>query len=86
MTMSRFLKPTLTDELLAFVNKNWGDGTLFATPSEFVSDLLLQRKLQVEASRMRDAILDGYEDAIAGRTLEFKGNLRELLEQCSQEL
>ncbi len=59
MTMSRFHKLTLTDELLAFVNDNCGDGTLYATPSEFVRDLLRQRKLQMEPAHVRDAILEG---------------------------
>lgn len=34
---------------------------------------------QIEAARIRDAILNGYRDLLAGRTVPFKGNLRELL-------
>jgi hypothetical protein len=33
--MSSTLNLSLTDELRALVNKNSGDGTLYATPSEF---------------------------------------------------
>jgi hypothetical protein len=36
-------------------------------------DLLRQRKLQAEAQQARESIVAGYRDAIAGRTVEFKG-------------
>jgi antitoxin ParD1/3/4 len=78
--MSSTLRILLTGELRAFVNANSGDGTLYATPSEFVRYLLLQQKSRQEAATARDAILDGYQDAIAGRTHEFKGDLTGLLE------
>jgi antitoxin ParD1/3/4 len=77
--MANTLNLSLTDELRAFIDANCGDGTLYATPSEFVRDLLRQRKLQDEAQRVRDSIVAGYQDAIAGRTMEFKGDLRRLL-------
>ena len=38
--MARTLKLSLTDELRDFIDRNCGDGTLYATPSEFVRDLL----------------------------------------------
>ncbi len=79
--MPHSLNLSLTDELRAFVDENCGDGTLFATPSEFVRDLLRQRKAQVEAAEIRDAIVAGYEDAIAGRTVTYDGNLRALLRE-----
>ena len=58
--MANTLILSLTDELRAFVDRNCGDGTLYATPSEFVPDLLRQRKLQLESAAARDAILAGY--------------------------
>lgn len=82
--MPSTLNLSLTDELRAFVDENCGDGTLYATPSEFVRDLLRQRKLLIEAERARDAILDGYQDAIAGRTVRFDGNLRRLIAQADK--
>lgn len=82
--MANTLNLSLTDELRAFVDQNCGDGTLYATPSEFVRDLLRQRKLQIEAAQARDAILEGYQDAIAGRTIEFDGNLRKLLKKAGK--
>ena len=66
----------LTDELRAFIDENCGDGTLYSSPSEFVRDLIRQRKRQIETENIRHAIIDGYQDAIAGRTLEFQGDLR----------
>jgi antitoxin ParD1/3/4 len=82
--MANTLNLSLTDELRAFIDENCRDGTLYATPSEFVRDLLRQKKRQAEAERSRDAILDGYQDAIAGRTVQFNGNLRSLLKKASK--
>jgi len=82
--MANTLNLSLTDELRAFVNENCGDGTLYATPSEFVRDLLRQRKMQGEAAKARDAIHEGYQDAIAGRTVKFDGDLRRLLKKAGK--
>lgn len=79
--MSSTLNLSLTDELRAFVNENSGDGTLYATPSEFVRDLLRRQKQRQEAAEIRDAIIEGYHDAIEGRTHEFKGDLKSLLKK-----
>ena len=79
--MSSSINLSLTDELRAFVDANSGDGTLYATPSEFVRDLLRQQKVRQEAAAARDAILEGYEDAVAGRSVPFKGDLRSLLKK-----
>jgi len=38
--MARSINLPLTDELLAFLDENSGDGTLFSTPSEFVRALI----------------------------------------------
>ena len=77
--MASSLNLSLTDELRAFVDQNSGDGTLYATPSEFVRDLLRRQKLREEAASARDAIIEGYQDAIAGRTVAFSGDLKRLL-------
>ncbi|MEX0791996.1 MAG: hypothetical protein WD045_02595 [Pirellulaceae bacterium] len=79
--MAHFLRLSLTDELRTFIDENCGDGTLYATPSEFVCDLLRQKKQQIEAAGLRTAILEGYQDAIQGRTVPFEGDLRSLLEK-----
>ena len=79
--MANTLNLSLTDELRAFIDANCGDGTTYATPSEFVRDLLRQKKLQLEASQAREAIVAGYQDAIEGRVAAFDGNLRNLLKK-----
>ena len=81
--MSSTLNLSLTDELRAFVDQNSGDGTLYATPCEFVRDLLREKKQRLEAARIRDALLEGYRDATAGRTVEYKGDLRSLLRKSN---
>lgn len=82
--MANSLNLSLTDELRAFVDQNSGDGTLYSTPSEFVRDILRRHKAQQEAAAVRDAILEGYQDAIAGRTVEFKGNLKGMLKKVGK--
>ena len=82
--MGSTLNLSLTDELRAFIEENCGDGTLYATPSEFVRDLLRQKKIQTEAAQVRNAIIEGYEDAIAGRTVAFDGDLRSLLKKAGK--
>ena len=75
--MSSSLNLTLTDELRAFIDRNCGDGTLYATPTEFMRDVLREKKQSLEADELRIGILEGYQDAIAGRTTKFSGNLKE---------
>lgn len=77
--MANSLNLSLTDELRAFIDANCGDGTLYATPSEFVRDVLRRHKAQQEAAQVRDAIIEGYQDAISGRTVAFEGDLKALL-------
>lgn len=81
--MGRSLNLALTDELRAFVDQNSGDGTLYATPSEFVRDLLREKKERMEASKIRDGILEGYQDAIQGRLTPWRGNMQEILTRPS---
>jgi antitoxin ParD1/3/4 len=73
---------SLTDELRAFIDENSGDGTLYATPSEFLRDLLREKKNRLEAAAVREAILDGYQDLIEDRVVEFKGDLRQAMKEA----
>ena len=79
--MSTSINLSLTDELCAFLDANTGEGTLYATPSEFVRDLLRQQMSRQEAAAAREAILEGYQDAMEGRTHPFKDDLRGLLKK-----
>jgi len=81
--MATTLNLSLTDALRAFVDQNSGDGTLYATPSEFVRDVLREKKERLEAAQIRDAILDGFQDAIQGRTVSYRGNLRQLMKKAA---
>jgi antitoxin ParD1/3/4 len=78
--MARSINLSLTDELRAFLDENSGDGTLFSTPSEFVRDLIRSRKDRQDAAALREAVLEGYMDARDGRTHEYTGDLRAMLE------
>lgn len=82
--MANSLNLSLTDKLRAFIDQNSGDGTLYATPSEFVRDIIRRHKLQGEAAQVRDAILEGYRDAIEGRTTPFQGDLKALLKKTKK--
>jgi antitoxin ParD1/3/4 len=73
--MSSSINLSLTDELRAFIDRNSGDGSLYATASEFLRDVLREKKERMEAAEMRDAILEGYRDLAEGRVVEFKGDL-----------
>ena len=82
--MPKSLNLSLTDELHAFVDRNCGDGTLFSTPAEFLRAVLREKKDRMEAAAARDAILEGYEDLIEGRFVEYKGDLRATLKEAKR--
>lgn len=48
---------------------------------EFMRDVLREKKLRLEAAKIRAGILEGYQDAIAGRTTKFSGNLKDDMAQ-----
>ena len=77
--MGSTLNLSLTDELRAFVDGQSGDGTLYATPSEYVRDLIRKHKLQKEADRLRVGVIEGLQDATEGRAQQFKGSVRDLM-------
>lgn len=79
--MARSINLSLTDELRAFLDQNSGDGTLFSTPSEFVRDLIREKKDRLDAAAMRQAVLAGYADVRDGRTQEYTGDLRAMLDR-----
>ncbi len=79
--MTRSINLSLTDELRAFLDKNSGDGTLYSTPSEFVRDLIRRQKDRMDAAALRTAVLEGYAAVRDGRTHEYTGDLRSLLEE-----
>ena len=82
--MARSINLSLTDELRAFLDENSGDGTLFATPSEFVRALIRERKERMEADELRKAVLEGYDDVLHGRTLPLQGDLRSMIAEAKR--
>lgn len=38
---------------------------------------------RLEAARIRDAIIEGYQDALQGKTIVYRDNLRQLLKEAS---
>jgi len=75
---------SLTDELRAFIDECSGEGTLYSTPSEFLRDVLREKKQRLEAAAIRDGLLEGYQDVIEGRTVEFTGDLRQTLAEAKR--
>jgi Arc/MetJ-type ribon-helix-helix transcriptional regulator len=73
---------SLTNELRAFIDANCGDGTEYATPSEFLRDLIREKKAKKEAIALRGAVLEGYQDAIAGRLVHYSGNIRQTIAEA----
>lgn len=60
---------SLTDELRAFVDAKSGDGTMFATPSEFVRSVLRECKAREEAAQTRDGLVEGFQDVLASAVI-----------------
>ncbi|MCD8541114.1 MAG: hypothetical protein LRY55_16170 [Leadbetterella sp.] len=75
MTKTESLNIALTDEMKKFVSSQSGNGTLYATPSEYVRDLIRHDRDRIEAAKLRSHIIEGYQDVIHGRTREFSGDL-----------
>ena len=78
--MARSINLSLTDELRAFLDENSGDGTLFSTPSEFVRDLIREKKDRQDAAALRQSVLEGYLDIRHERIHEYTGDLRAMLD------
>lgn len=82
--MGNSINLSLTDELRSFVDSNCGDKGLYATPSEFLRDILREKKERQEAAALRDGVIEGYRDMLEGRTVEFKGDLRSSMAEAKQ--
>lgn len=75
---------SLTEELRSFIDKNCGDNGVYATPSEFLRDLLREKKDRQEAAAVRDGVLEGYRDLLEGKSIEFKGSLKSALREAKK--
>ncbi len=82
--MSRSINLSLTDELRSFIDKNSGDGTMYATPSEFVRAILREKKEREDAASLRASVLEGYQDIKDGRFIEYDGSIQSLFEESQR--
>lgn len=69
--MSERINARLSRPLAEFVGRMVGDTGLYATPSEYVRDLIRR-----EGQFVQDAILTGYRDLAAGRVFESSGDFK----------
>ncbi len=83
--MSSSINLSLTDELREYLDSNTGDGSLYATPSEFLRSLLREKKEKQASAELRHAIISGYQDAISGRVHRFSGDLRKDMKAFREE-
>ena len=82
--MARSINLSLTDELRSFLDRCSGEGTMFATPSEFVRALIREKKERQEAAELREAVLEGYGDVLEGHVLPLNGNLRSMVAEAKK--
>ncbi|MDW3208251.1 MAG: hypothetical protein R8N23_00185 [Reichenbachiella sp.] len=75
MVKTESLNIALTDEMKKFVSSQSGSGTLYATPSEYVRDLIRHESERLQAAKVRSSIIEGYQDILNGRVHEFSGDL-----------
>ncbi len=82
--MSHNINLNLTKELREFIDSQSGEGTLYATPSEFMRDLLREKKRRLDAAAVRDAILEGSHDLIEQRSIEFNGSWDDAIKKAKK--
>ena len=78
------LKVSLSRELHEFVKSQSGDGTPFATADEYVSALIAEERDKQDAAQFRRAVLEGYQDILAGRVTEYKGDIRDVIRRVKK--
>ena len=83
--MGATMNLSLTDELKSFVQKNSGDGTLYSTPSEFIRDTIRERKELMEAASLRNGVLEGYQDVMNGRVVDYNGSVRDVIKKVKNK-
>ena len=82
--MASTINLSLTDELREFVDRNSGDGSDYSTASEFMRDVLRNKKQRQEAAALRDGVLKGYGDLVEGRFVEFSGSLKKAVAEAKR--
>lgn len=67
----------LSKPLIEHVERMVGSNGSYETPSEYIRDLIRRDMETSDSDYLKEAILEGYQDAIAGRTTEFSGTLKD---------
>jgi antitoxin ParD1/3/4 len=80
--MASTINLSLTDELREFIDRNSGDGSDYSTASEFLRDVLRDKKQRQEIAALRDGVLRGYGDLVEGRFVEFTGSVKKALAEA----
>jgi antitoxin ParD1/3/4 len=83
--MSDRINARLSQPLAEFVSRMVGENGLYETPSEYVRDLIRRDMERREGSVAQDAILAGYRDLAAGRTIESSGDFRKDFQSLAQK-
>ena len=79
--MASTINLSLTDELRTFIDSHCGDKGLYATPSEFLRDLLREKK-----NVLKQPIFEmGYRDILSGHSLEFSGSIHSALKKTKEK-
>lgn len=82
--MASTINLSLTNELREFIDRNSGDGSDYSTASEFLRDVLREKKQRQEAAALRDGILRGYSDLAEGRFVEFSGSVKKAVAEVKR--
>ena len=82
--MASSINLSLTEELRDFIDRQSGEGSEFATASEFLRDVIREKKRRIEAAALRDSIIEGYSDVTKGRFVEFSGSLKESIAEAKR--
>ncbi|MCC7068596.1 MAG: CopG family transcriptional regulator [Burkholderiales bacterium] len=74
--MSERINARLSQPLAEFVDRMVGEAGLYETPSEYVRDLIRRDMERRDSQFVKDAILTGYRDLAAGRSLVSTGDFK----------
>lgn len=75
MSKAESLSIALTDEIDKFRISQPGDRTSYALSCEKMGDPISHEQDQIEVAELRNSIIEGYQDALHGRTRQFSGDL-----------
>ena len=75
MSKAESLSIALTDEINKFRISQSGDRASYAHSVENMGDPISHEQDRIEVVELRNSIIEGYRDALHGRTRQFSGDL-----------